>query len=45
MLKDLSSAASQEGSKVEGLRIAKIDGDKVEVTTRPLSQFGCKSFW
>lgn len=27
----------QEGDKVEGLRISKIDGDKVEVTTRPLA--------
>jgi len=27
----------KEGDKVEGLRIAKIDGDKVEVTTRPLA--------
>lgn len=30
--------ALQEGDKVEGLRVAKIDGDKVEVTTRPLAK-------
>ncbi|CAK9028351.1 4-hydroxy-3-methylbut-2-enyl diphosphate reductase (HMBPP reductase) [Durusdinium trenchii] len=27
----------KEGQKVQGLRIAKIDGEKIEVTTRPLS--------
>ena len=29
--------AAQEGDKVEDLRVAKIDGDKIEVTTRPLA--------
>ena len=28
---------AQEGDKVEGLRVAKIDGDKIEVTPRPLA--------
>ena len=32
-----SPESCQEGDKVEGLRISKIDGDKVEVTTRPLA--------
>jgi hypothetical protein len=34
----------QEGDKVEGLRISKIDGDKVEVTTRPLAHAPEDSF-
>lgn len=32
-----SSDSGKEGDKVEGLRISKIDGDEVEVTTRPVS--------
>ncbi|CAJ1356915.1 unnamed protein product, partial [Effrenium voratum] len=33
--KDISEY--KEGDKVEGLRVAKIDGDKIEVTPRPLA--------